>query len=384
MINSIEILKRLISFDTTSSNSNEPLVKFVLDYLSDFNIKPYIFGDEKTKKYCLHARIGPEGEGGVVLSGHTDVVPTVGQQWLSDPYELREDSEHLYGRGTSDMKGFLACSLAAIPKMIDAKMNKPVYLSFSYDEELGCLQGSNIAKQILKDYDISPCIAIIGEPTGMEIVRAHKGIMSFETTVKGTQGHSSLITEHTSAIYIASKLIHWLEDKMYQLIKEGFIDDTFYPNHSTIHVGIVNGGTAFNIIAGNCTFSWEIRDIPSSIDIQSILNDFHSYGKYLLSNQKDGENAQITTSIIQKDTPYLNTPPDNPSIKLCSKLLDDNNVYTKSYATEAGQFQALGYDSVLCGPGYIEQAHKANEYIDISQMQKCDLFLHKLVDFQSQ
>ena len=273
---SLDLLKTLIGFDTTSFKSNLNLIKFVENYLNQYKIKSELVYDETKNKANLFATIGPNSSGGIVLSGHTDVVPVAKQKWDSDPFQLIEKDEKLYGRGTSDMKSFIGLVLSRVPKMVEKKLSKPIHLAFSYDEEVGCLAGPELAKAIHTDYTEKHKYAIIGEHSLMEPIVGQKGIYILETYVNGSAGHSSRIKQEVSAIHEAMRLILWLENKMNQLIEDNRLDERFHPPHSSIHIGLVNCGIAANVIADKAHFYWDLRTIPMD-DTESIVAEFKAF-----------------------------------------------------------------------------------------------------------
>ncbi|MEO0900619.1 MAG: M20/M25/M40 family metallo-hydrolase, partial [Bacteroidota bacterium] len=238
-------LEKLVSFPVLGGESNMSIILWIKEYIESFGIETYLVPNEEGNKASLHCRIGPAVDGGVILSGHSDVVPVEGQEWTTDPFILTDKGDgKLYGRGSCDMKGFIACCLAALPQMVQADLKKPIYFAFSYDEEIGCLAAPELARAINEHYTETPKYAIIGEPSMMEPIVGQKGIYILETYVNGSAGHSSRIKQEVSAIHESMRLILWLESKMNQLISDKQLDERFHPPHSTIHIGLVNGGIA--------------------------------------------------------------------------------------------------------------------------------------------
>jgi acetylornithine deacetylase len=320
-------------------------------------------------------------DGGVILSGHMDVVPIEGQEWNTDPFVLTDKGDgKLYGRGSCDMKGFLACCLAALPQMVKADLKKPIYFAFSYDEEIGCLAAPELARTIKTHYNETPKYAIIGEPSMMEPIVGQKGIYILETYVNGSAGHSSRIKQEVSAIHEAMRLMLWLEQKMDQLIANERLDERFHPPHSTIHIGLVNGGIAPNVIANNAYFYWDLRTIPMD-DIQNIVDEFEAYCR-----EREQElrtiypDFSIKTIENHPPVPHLDTKADDDVVDLIKRLSGNSKLNTVAYAAEAGQFANEGFQSAICGPGSIEQAHRANEFISKEQLQKGMLMIEKLIE----
>ncbi|MEL6974933.1 MAG: M20/M25/M40 family metallo-hydrolase, partial [Bacteroidota bacterium] len=258
-----QILAKLVSFPVLGGESNLSIIEWIEAYITSYGIEVHLVPNEEGNKASLHCRIGPAVDGGVILSGHTDVVPVEGQAWTTDPFILTDKGDgKLYGRGSCDMKGFIACCLAALPQMVAAELKTPIYFAFSYDEEVGCLAAPELARAINNDYIETPKYAIIGEPSLMEPIVGQKGIYILKTHVNGSAGHSSRIKQEVSAIHETMRLILWLENKMDALIAEERLDNRFHPPHSTIHIGLVKGGIAPNVIADKASFFWDLRTIP--------------------------------------------------------------------------------------------------------------------------
>ena len=367
----IQILKDLVAFDVLGGQSNLAIIDYIITYLNEYKVEYHLVPSEDLSKTSLHCRIGPAVDGGVILSGHTDVVPVEGQNWDTNPFELVEKDGLLYGRGSCDMKGFLACCLASVPLLVSANLKRPIYFAFSYDEEIGCLAGLALVEAIKSHYNEQPRFAVIGEPSMMQTVIGHKGICVLETTVFGSAGHSSRIKEEVSAIHVAAKLIIWLESYMDNLVTDGKLDNRFYPNHTSIHVGIVNGGIAPNVIADRCSFQWDVRVIPQD-SIDQVLKDFQTYCISLEKElQKKFAGAKIITKEHHPPVPPLSTEEDSTIVKIINEITGSNSVQTVAYAAEAGQFAQGGFSTIICGPGDIAQAHRANEFVAIFQLEKC-------------
>ncbi|WP_116126646.1 acetylornithine deacetylase [Lewinella sp. IMCC34183] len=374
----IEILSHLVSFPVLGGESNLPVIRWIEGYLRKHDVAYTLVPNEEGNKICLHCRIGPAIDGGIILSGHTDVVPTAGQPWDTDPFTLEERGDRLYARGSCDMKGFLACCLAAVPELLAADLQRPVYFAFSYDEEIGCRSGDILAAAIRDHYTETPAGAIIGEPTMMQPMVGQKGIMVYTTVVKGSQGHSSRIREEVDAVHEAARLIVWLEEKMNGLIADGHTDDRFSPNHTSIHVGKIAGGSAFNIIANECRFDWDYRNIPLD-DAAEIFADFetHCREREQLRRATYPE-FSITHLPLHPPVPPLDTPEATPIVDLVKRISGTSTTGTVAFAAEAGQFANAGFPSVICGPGDIAQAHRANEFVAIEQLGRCAAMITQL------
>lgn len=380
MTTSTELLTSLIGFDTVSRNSNLALIDFVERYLASHRVPSQRITNADGSKSNLLARIGPAVEGGVVLSGHTDVVPVDGQPWSSDPFTLTDKGDgRLYGRGSCDMKGFIACALAQVPHWRTLELQRPIYLALSYDEEIGCLGAPAMIERLMADEPL-PTAVIIGEPTSMQPVVAQKGITTMRTTVTGKESHSSQINQGVSAIHVAAKLVTRIEAIMQELVEEGALEHVFNVQHSSLHVGLIEGGTAINIMARHCQFDWEIRHLPSD-GFEAVFARFESYAKELEAElRKRAPEISIVTQQQVDTVPALADRDNAPAIELCRELLDDPNIDTGgvAYATEGGQFQRAGLPTIVCGPGSIAQAHQPDEYIDISQLEAGDRFMQRL------
>ncbi len=372
-----EMLAKLIAFDTTSRFSNLPLINFIADYLNQYGIESRLTRDEQEDKASLFATIGPAGEGGIALSGHTDVVPVDGQEWTSDPFRLSRKGERLYGRGTCDMKSFLAIVLAMVPHFIDRKLKIPIHLAFSYDEEIG---GIGVRPMIARFGDDlpKPRIVIIGEPTGMKIVNCHKGMNAFRTVVTGLEAHSSNPHQGVNAIMIAAELIAELGRIAVEMRGRGDASGRFTPPFTTINIGIISGGTALNIIPRSCSFEWEFRNLPGQDrgEIPARLDKFAAE-KLLPAMHEISPQAGIATSFLS-GFPDFTPEEGSPAETLVKRLVKANETGFASYATEAGLFQGAGTPAILCGPGDIAQAHQPDEFITLEQIEACERFLHRL------
>ena len=372
------MLARLLSFDTTSRDGNIPLIEFVEDYLDRWEIPHFRVDYEAGKKTNLFATIGPDVAGGIVLSGHTDVVPVDGQAWTSDPFTLTGRDGRLYGRGTCDMKGFIATALAMVPEFKSRGLKTPIHLALSCDEEVGC-KGVRPLVAHMRDHLPKPRCVIVGEPTSMQVVNAHKSAVTFATEVKGHEAHSSLTHLGVNAIMVAGELLAEINRIRKDIEARGDPSGRFHPPHSTVHVGVIQGGTAKNIIPRHCAFAWETRLLPDA-DPTEVPKRFETFSKSLEpAMQAIAPGTGIDTATINV-VPGLAPEKDSPAEHLALHLATANGTHAVSYCTEAGLFQQIGIPAVVCGPGSIEQAHKPDEYIEISELRKCEVFLQRLAE----
>ena len=374
-----DLLSQLIAFDTTSRNSNLELIDFIGAILQSQNIPFELTRGSDATKANLFATLGESKAPGIVLSGHTDVVPVDGQSWDSDPFVTEVRGERMYGRGTCDMKGFIAICLTRIEEILDADLSIPIHFAFSYDEEVGCV-GVNSLLEELKKKPVLPRACIIGEPTSMGVIRAHKGMLFKRCCVHGKSAHSSLVDQGVNAITVASRIISRIDDMQKKIQTDGPFDNAFDPPYTTLHTGVIQGGTVNNIIPNRCEFEFEIRNLPEQ-DTLPIFQEIESYGEQHLlpAMQKVSKQTGIDWKAIA-DYPGMNTAPEEAIITEVSGILNFNDTPGKvSYGTEGGHFQKAGIPSVVCGPGSIEQAHKPNEYIDLEQLKLGEKFVSALV-----
>lgn len=373
-----EILARLVGFATVSRDSNLALIEWVESWLVEHDVAHWRVESDDGRKANLLARIGPDVSGGVVLSGHTDVVPVDGQPWSTDPFTLVDKGDgRLYGRGTCDMKGFIACALAAVPRWVDQALVTPIWLAFSYDEEVGCIGAPRMIARLMADHP-RPAAVIVGEPTLMHPVVAHKGATNLRTTVTGRAAHSSQVNQGVSAIHVAARLVTHIEEVMARLQAEGRVDEAFNVVHSSLHVGKIQGGTAINIMARECIFEWEIRHLPSD-RFEELLGRVNARAAELEAEMHSrAPDAAIVTEALNTTVPALADDNNAEVLALCRDLLDERPAGAVAYATEAGQFQREGLPTVICGPGSIGQAHQPDEYIAIDQLEACETFMAAL------
>ncbi|GAB1856012.1 acetylornithine deacetylase [Flavobacteriaceae bacterium MHTCC 0001] len=375
------ILSKLVAFPVLGGESNLSIIHWIKDYVEGFGINCTLVPNKEGTKASLHCRIGPSVDGGIILSGHTDVVPVKGQDWNTDPFTLTDKGDgKFYGRGTCDMKGFLACCLGVLPELVKANLKKPIYFAFSYDEEIGCLSAPELIQHLKNHYPEIPKYAIIGEPSLLQPIIGHKGICLYTTKVNGSAGHSSRIKQEVSAIHEAARLVLWLEDKMNALINSGKIDNRFTPPHSSLHTGIIHGGIAPNVIADKAYFSWDARMIPSD-NLEEIVTAFKQHCKKRMQElQPIFNNFKIETEAIHPPVVPFNSSADSDVVKLMAKINPNTNTGTVAYASEAGQYNVAGLQSIICGPGSIQQAHRANEFISKIELLNYNNLLKKLIE----
>ncbi len=370
-----EILAKLVSFDTTTRNSNEPLIKWVEEYLDTHSV-PHFRVDYEQGKTNLFATIGTDVVGGIVLSGHTDVVPVDGQAWVSSPFELSERSGKLFARGSADMKGYLAACLALVPHFKSLKLKAPIHLAFSCDEEVGC-KGVRPLIAHMKTHIKKPRAVFVGEPTGMKVVNGHKSAATFNTEITGHEAHSSLIHKGVNAIAYAGEVLQEIAALRKEFIAVGDPTGRYDPPYSTVHVGTIQGGTARNIIPKRCSILWETRLLPDA-DRNLVPSRIEALRLKLEPEMKTiAQDCSIHTAMTN-EVPGLLPQPQEAAELMALQATGDNATHAVSYCTEAGLFQQLGIPSIICGPGHIDQAHKPDEFVEVSQMAQCETYLKRL------
>jgi acetylornithine deacetylase len=375
----VPILERLVAFETTSHLSNLALIEWVERYLAGHDLASRRIASADGAKANLLATVGPAAKGGVVLSGHTDVVPTAGQVWGGDPYELTERGGRLYGRGAADMKGFIALALAAIPDFQAAALARPVHFAFSYDEEIGCFGAPALIATIVAELP-RPALVVVGEPTSLEVVATHKGIAVWRVTVTGRESHSAQTHLGVSAVMAAARLMGLLADIATRLEADADPASPFQPKGATLTIGVVAGGTAGNILARECVFQFDLR-APPGVDARRALTPFFDLARRIDAEIKARapEGGVVITPLA--DVPPLAPDPASPAEAVVRGLVGDNGpARGVSFASEAGQFQRAGFPAVLCGPGSIDQAHQPDEYLDRSQLDRGALFMIRLAE----
>ncbi|WP_207282114.1 acetylornithine deacetylase [Pseudomonas sp. FW300-N2F2] len=374
------LLAELVSFATVSRDSNLALIEFVRDYLQGLGVNSeLIYNAERTKANLL-ASIGPALPGGVVLSGHTDVVPVDGQAWTVDPFCLTEMDGKWFGRGTADMKGYLASVLAAVPVFLSSPLRRPVHLAFSYDEEVGCL-GVHSLLEVLVRRIAQPALCLIGEPTELQPVLGHKGKLAMRCHVKGAACHSAYAPYGVNAIEQAARLIGRLGEIGAQLAEPSRHDPRFDPAFSTVQVGVVHGGTALNIVPADCRFDFEVRALPD-FDPLVVAEQLQGYAEQTLlpAMQAVAGDTAIRFEPLSA-YPGLATSPDSAAAQLVARLCGSDAFGTVAFGTEGGLFHQAGVPTVVCGPGSMDQGHKPDEYVSVEQMAACDRLMGRLASY---
>jgi acetylornithine deacetylase len=375
----IPILERLVAFDTTSHLSNLSLVEWVERYMAGHGISSRRIASADGAKANLLASVGPASEGGVVLSGHTDVVPVAGQAWSSDPFELSERAGRLYGRGSADMKGFIALALAAIPDFQAASLARPIHLAFSYDEEIGCF-GAPAMIEVIAGELPRPALVVVGEPTSLEVVSAHKGIAVWRVTVTGREAHSAQTHLGVSAVMAAARLMGELAGLAPRLEADADPASPFMPKGASLTIGLVSGGTAGNILARECVFQFDLR-APPGLDARRALDPFFALARQIDAEIKARAPEGGVTILPLADVPPLAPDPGSLAEAFARRIAGDNGpARGVSFASEAGQFQGAGLPAVLCGPGAIDQAHQPDEYVERSQIERGAAFMLRLAE----
>ena len=372
----VQMAKALIAFDTTSRGSNLALIDFVQGLIEQAGGRCRRTHDATGAKANLFATFGPDGDGGIVLSGHTDVVPVDGQDWSSDPFTAEVRDGRLYGRGTCDMKGFIAVALSLLPDIAAAKLKQPLHLALSYDEEVGCVGVTGLLDDLKKE-GIKPALAIIGEPTLMKIVGAHKGGAKLVTTCCGREGHSSAPDKGANAVMMAGEFMAMLESVQGELRADS--DARFDPPFSTVQATVVHGGTAVNILARQAEVTWEYRFLPDRDPNKIVARvEARAAAEVLPKYHARAAEAAFNTA-LHAHYPGLRMDEDSPALALARELTGANQVETVAYGTEAGHFQNYGIPAVICGPGSIEQAHRPDEFVALSELDACEAFLRKVI-----
>lgn len=377
MLCSRDLLARLISFNTVSRESNLALIEFIQDYLQGLGVSCELDFNAERSKANLFATIGPADRGGVVLSGHTDVVPVAGQAWTVEPFKLTERDGKLYGRGAADMKGYIASVLAAVPRFLAQPLRMPVHLAFSYDEEVGCL-GVRSLLATLEQRPHKPVACIIGEPTELQPVLGHKGKLAMRCHVQGAACHSAYAPQGVNAIEYAAKLIGKLGDISEQLAQPALHDTRFDPPYSTVQTGVIAGGRALNIVPAECQFDFEIRALPD-FDAQQVVDQLADYAEgQLLPTMRARHNDTSIAFEPLSAYPGLATEPHSEVAQLLALISQCRDFGTVAFGTEGGLFNQAGIPTVVCGPGSMDQGHKPDEFITQDQLDGCDAMLARL------
>lgn len=375
----LDLLARLVGFNTVSAQSNRALIDFAREVLAASGAHVDVFADATGAKANLIARIGPEAPGGLMLAGHSDVVPVEGQEWQSDPFEATVRGDRIYGRGTCDMKGFIAVALSLAPELAAADLRRPVYLAFTYDEEVGCFGAAELAPRLSR-LPAKPAFCIVGEPTGMRVISGHKGKLSLDCRVHGTEGHSAHNDRAVNAVEIAAEVIVRLRALQRRIASEGHRDERFDPPFTTIHTGIVEGGVARNIVPRDCRFEVEIRNLPDD-DARQLFREIEEFAAsdLLPEMHRLSRGAGITFD-VQSDIPALVPQSDGELLGLALARNGTNRPDVVSFATEAGLYQGTDMQVIVCGPGDIRDAHRPDEFVALDQLARCETFLRAVID----
>jgi len=372
----VAMLDRLVAFDTTSAKSNLALIDFAAEYLGRLGATTRLTYDDGGRKANLFASLGPAERPGIILSGHTDVVPVAGQEWSSDPFRLAERDGRLYGRGTADMKGFLAACLALAPEFAAAPLEVPVHFALSYDEETGCVGVRRLIADLV-GLPVRPRLCIVGEPTEMAVVVGHKGKKSVRCAVHGRECHSAMNHTGVNAVEIAAEMVAFLRRMQGRIRREGPFDSGYDPPYTTVHTGVIQGGTALNIVPRDCRFEFEIRNLPDH-DPETLMAELRTLAQTLI-----GDMLAIDPACgIYFDEAYtagLATAPDAEATQLACHLAGADRTAKVSFTTEAGLFHAASIPTVVCGPGSVAQAHRPDEFIALDQLGRCEVFLRRLL-----
>jgi len=375
-MNSVEILERLVAFRTVSRNPNLDLIHWVRDFLASRGIEARLYPDDTGNKANLFASIGPVERGGILLSGHTDVVPVDGQRWSTDPFSLFERDGQLFGRGSADMKGFLACALRAADLASKCTLRTPLHLAFSHDEEIGCIGVRSLIEDMAK-WAHKPQLCIVGEPTMLRTALGHKGKSAYTVTCNGRATHSANPARGINAIHLACDLIHTLRQQQELLAASDHFDSAYEVPYTTVHVGTIDGGTVCNIVPARCELEFEIRNLPdeSAATIAASIREAAEE----LCKRYDDKDARIDLAVTNQ-YPALDTPADSPIVALLTALTGNASTFKVGFGSEAGLFSGeLGIPTAVCGPGSIDQAHKPDEFISRDQLERCDAMMDALL-----
>lgn len=381
---SLDLISKLIAFDTTSRNSNLELISFVEDYLDGHGVTSRRVPDATGEKANLVATIGPAEQPGYILSGHTDTVPVDGQDWTNDPFEVDVRGDKLYGRGAADMKSFCAIVLSKVPEMVSTPLARPLHLAFSYDEEVGCLGVRDLVRE-MSDWTVRPEACFVGEPTEMQVVIGHKGKKAKSVEITGKTTHSSLAPQAVNAVEYAARLIVKIYEIGQRLRTETDHDLLYDVPFSTAHVAPIQGGTSLNIVPDECRFDFEFRVIAAD-DRAALMEEVEAYARDVLVPEMKARAPEAGIAFTDKsDTPGLDTMPEAPVTALAKSLAEVNSESKVAFGTEGGLFSEWAeIPTIVCGPGSIEQAHKADEFIALTQIDKCERFLDRLIAHSSQ
>ncbi len=379
-IASLEWIRTLIGFDTTSRDSNLDLIHHVQGYLADLGVDSALTFDDTKRKANLYATLGPTDRPGILLSGHTDVVPVDGQEWDSDPFTIVHKNDKLFGRGTCDMKSFIAVCLAFAPKFLERGLKTPIHFAFSYDEEVGCI-GVRRLIDMVNGLGVKPKMCIVGEPTDMQVTIGHKGKRSYRAKVRGMEAHSSLAPTGVNAVEYAAEAVAFLKGMARRIQAEGPFDNEYDVPHTTVHTGVIHGGTALNIVPKDCRFDFEFRYLPEH-GYESYFSEIETYIQESLEPQMKANDPSTGFAIEELSSiPGLSMDPGDEVVTFAKSLAGRNDHGKVAFGTEAGLFQQdAGIPTVVCGPGSVDQAHKPNEFVSVDQVRQCEQFMAKLMD----
>ncbi len=377
---SVGMIRKLVGFDTTSRESNLALIGFVRDTLAGLGAESRLVHDESGRKANLYATLGPPGKPGIMLSGHTDVVPVDGQDWASDPFDLVEKDGRLYGRGAADMKSFIAVALALAPEFARRGLETPIHFALSYDEEVGCI-GVRRLIDALNEMPVRPAMCIVGEPTEMKVVVAHKGKKSVRVAVRGLECHSSLAPAGVNAVQYAAELIAFITGLARRCAEEGPFDGEFDVPHTTLHVGTIEGGTALNIVPKDCRFEFEIRHLPDD-DPEALFGEIRRHAEETLEPRMHAVSRECGFAWREMSAfPGLDTRAEAPVVNFAKGLAERNDHGKVAFGAEAGLIsRRADIPTVICGPGSVAQAHKPNEFVTLEQIARCEAFMRRLMD----
>ncbi len=375
---SLKMVERLIAFDTTSRNSNLDLIEDVQRYLAGHGVESQLSFDDAGDKANLYATIGPKDRGGIALSGHSDVVPVDGQDWASDPWRVRLADERLYGRGSCDMKGFIGVVLASVPKFLAADLQIPIHICLSFDEEVDC-GGAKRLMSFLQEQEIQPRACIIGEPTEMQVVTGHKGGVGYRCDVRGLECHSSLAPHGVNAVQAAARLIAYLDEMARRKATDGPFDHDYDVPYTTIQAGLIQGGTALNIVPKDCSFEFEFRNLPQD-DIATLFQEVEAYARSQIEPDMKAIDEGCGFTLRELCYyPAFSLAEDSELVTLVKNCAQANATTKVAFSTEAGCFQGQGIATIICGPGSVAQAHKPDEFIALDQLAACEVFLDRLI-----
>jgi acetylornithine deacetylase len=377
-LSSREMLARLIAFPSVSTSSNLDIIGFCREWLSTHGVESHIVMSPEGDKANLYATIGPQVEGGIVLSGHTDVVPVEGQNWSTDPWTLTEKNGRLYGRGATDMKGFDALALTLVPEMLKAPLKRPIHIALSYDEEIACRGVPSMVRAMVQSIP-TPAAVIVGEPTRHAVVTGHKASVQLRTQVSGYAVHSSRIDQGVSAVMNAARLVTWHEDTMEENRRRADPGNPFEPPYTTLHCGMMVGGSAANVVSSSAWFFSDIRAVPT----ENPMDYMARYEAYIRDAVEPRMKAVIPGTGVAveliAEVPGLRPETDGEAERLMRRITGDNGTHVVSYGTEAGHFQRVGWSTVVCGPGDIAQAHQPDEYIEVSEFEAGERVLRRVI-----